>query len=175
MRDPTTGLFDRSLFRELVRERLTPLSALLVVDVDCLKSCNDMFGTEETDRYLQGVGCDIHRCAPACLAGRVGGDEFGILVADGRFAGEVAESIRLAVEANYRDLRARLMALTARAVTPGEWALRAPNLLTVSVGIAVQDDGPMSTGELLSAAYGAANTKAGGGNRVRYARPGAIA
>ena len=110
--DPLTGLSNRRHFfevadAELARSRRygTPLS-LLMLDIDRFKEVNDLHGHRAGDRVLQQL-------ARTCLevlrnvdvAGRVGGEEFAVLLPETELAGamEVAERLREAVEKSAVD------------------------------------------------------------------------
>jgi diguanylate cyclase (GGDEF)-like protein len=106
--DPLTGLANRRHFFEVAEAELarsrryeTPLS-LLMVDIDHFKEVNDAHGHRAGDRVLQQL-------AKTCLevlrnvdvVGRVGGEEFAILLPETDVGGavEVAERLRTAIEA----------------------------------------------------------------------------
>ena len=100
--DPLTGLANRSRFRDVFaqeRQRFlrhkTPVS-LLVVDVDHFKRVNDDYGHDAGDIALCFVA-DIlaGRIRKTDVAGRLGGEEFGILLsgADIDYARPVANML----------------------------------------------------------------------------------
>ena len=104
--DPLTGLLNRSAFeRELERElglasRYRTPCAMLVLDVDNLKSINDCHGHLAGDAVLRAVAAALRRrLRQTDIAGRLGGDEFGVLLprADGAAARTVAGEILAAV------------------------------------------------------------------------------
>ena len=106
--DPLTGLDNRRAFFERVARQLAiapredTLAALLMIDVDGFKPVNDRHGHAVGDRVL-GVVAGALRAAlqRGDLAGRFGGDEFCLLLADvspGE-AGRRAERLRAAVAA----------------------------------------------------------------------------
>ena len=105
--DALTGLFNRRRFYELGQyewaklERGSHVLSLLMIDLDRFKAVNDRLG--------HAVGDEALRCfARACRGqiregdspGRLGGEEFGVLLPDTGLAGalEVAERIRAAME-----------------------------------------------------------------------------
>jgi two-component system, cell cycle response regulator len=85
--DPLTGLFVRTFFEKwLYRELRTafrsqqPVS-LLMVDLDKLKSINDLAGHLAGDRALATVGDILHQATrESDFAGRYGGDEFCVIL-----------------------------------------------------------------------------------------------
>jgi two-component system, cell cycle response regulator len=107
-RDPLTGLPNRGGFdeylRKAVEERValrvsTPLS-LLMVDVDNFKAFNDTHGHVAGDEALRSTARAIQAGLRAgSLAGRYGGDEFGVVLPGCSFENleAVAERIRLRV------------------------------------------------------------------------------
>jgi diguanylate cyclase (GGDEF)-like protein len=101
--DGLTGLANRSHFRDVFsqeRERYlrqkTPLS-LLVVDIDHFKRVNDRFGHDAGDMALCFIADILRlRIRQTDIAGRLGGEEFGVLLsgADIEYALRVAEMLR---------------------------------------------------------------------------------
>jgi diguanylate cyclase (GGDEF)-like protein/PAS domain S-box-containing protein len=157
--DELTGIANRRAFmgqldREIggAEEFGWPL-AVALFDVDHFKSVNDRYGHAVGDRVLQSIAA---RAAAVVrggdLVGRLGGEEFGILMpgATQDEAALVAERLRVAME-------------TAR--EPDE----SLPLVTISVGIATRE-GQRSAAELLAAADAALYAAKGAGrNRVRIA------
>jgi diguanylate cyclase (GGDEF)-like protein len=85
--DPLTGLLNRSAFeRELERElglasRYRTPCAMLMLDVDSLKHVNDVHGHLAGDAVLRAVAAGLRkRLRTTDIAGRLGGDEFGVLL-----------------------------------------------------------------------------------------------
>jgi diguanylate cyclase len=106
--DPLTGLLNRSHWEELVvselrrHQRLNRPAALLMMDIDSFKPINDQQGHPAGDEVIRGVAGIIGLCVRDIdVAGRYGGDEFGIVLpeADLGQACAVAERIRHAVQA----------------------------------------------------------------------------
>lgn len=156
--DFLTGLPNRSrmkMFFESEKSRALregQALTLIVIDLDHFKRINDDMGHEAGDRALVYFADILQRRLRATdLAGRLGGEEFGvILVNTGKArALEVAEDLRQALERG----------------SPGH--LQAEQPLTLSAGIAEFGPDGKSLQELLAAAdrrlYGA---KASGRNRV---------
>ena len=111
--DELTGLFGRRHFmhlaeRELARRHRThgPVTAIML-DLDRFKQVNDSHGHAIGDRVLRKIG-DVLRTELRALdlAGRLGGEEFAVLLPDtGLEAGEdIAERLRTATMANSLDL-----------------------------------------------------------------------
>ena len=74
--------------------------AMIVVDIDGLKSLNHAHGFDRGDEALRGVAGVIRRSIGSSdLVGRIGGDAFGVYlrIATERHAREVAEAIRESV------------------------------------------------------------------------------
>lgn len=153
--DELTGINNRRAFMELGEQTThlcqrqgKPLSALLI-DVDHFKQVNDTHGHSAGDRVLQQVGSLLaqqFRAADVC--GRIGGEEFAVLLADtdAATATALAEKLRRAV--------------SSASITWQEQTLQ----VTVSIGVATHS-GPL--GALLQRADAAMyQAKAGGRNRV---------
>ena len=84
-RDPLTRLFNYQGMGELCRERLEVQKlyskALLSIDLDNFKNINDTFGHLKGDAVLEEVAKAISSCTrESDIAGRIGGDEFEILL-----------------------------------------------------------------------------------------------
>lgn len=84
--DRLTGLVNRASFENRLyaltkRNGITPLKALLYLDLDQFKLINDTCGHEVGDHLLANLSRQLRNVVPEphCLA-RLGGDEFGILV-----------------------------------------------------------------------------------------------
>jgi diguanylate cyclase (GGDEF)-like protein/PAS domain S-box-containing protein len=100
--DELTGLFNKSRLREGLTQTLShgarngSRCAYLVVGIDKLTLINDTFGYETGDAVIVQVGHRLERCLRANdLIGRVGGDRFGIVLAQSsdEFAHATADKI----------------------------------------------------------------------------------
>jgi diguanylate cyclase len=103
--DGLTGLFNRRAFANAVEKHCNARhrrGVLLVIDADHFKSVNDRFGHDQGDEALreiaQALSLGIGR---AGIAGRLGGEEFGVFLPDISLseAGAIADDIRKAVAA----------------------------------------------------------------------------
>jgi len=84
-RDPLTELLNHAAFAAAVEDELYRARryerglTIVYVDVDAFKSINDMLGHPEGDRVLRRVaGLLTESLRGSDLAGRLGGDEFGV-------------------------------------------------------------------------------------------------
>ncbi len=135
--------------------------AALVADIDHFKRINDAFGHAVGDTALRQVVARLRDgLRGEDMLGRLGGEEFLVLIekADSERALAAAERLRRAV----CDQPLRL--------EPG------PQTVTISIGVAVLDDGDGSFDDLLRRADRALYVaKTGGRNRVELASPGVAA
>jgi diguanylate cyclase (GGDEF)-like protein len=100
--DRMTGLLNREGFMSDLSRAHEALeqSVLLIVDADFFKSINDRFGHAAGDSALTAIAKAIRRAArPIDVVGRIGGEEFGVLVrhVSVSAAAEVSERVRLEV------------------------------------------------------------------------------
>jgi len=108
LHDPLTGLGNRTLFADRLRDALVSddhthqTTAVVFIDLDDFKSVNDTFGHQAGDEVLRVTAARIRECLrPSDTAARLGGDEFAVLlpdVPDASRAMAVAQRIREAVE-----------------------------------------------------------------------------
>lgn len=149
--DDLTGLHNRRSWIETVRRELAggTEGALLICDVDGFKGVNDAHGHRAGDLVLTEVARVLARHG---VAGRLGGDEFGVWVREGTDAG------RRAVDAIMRDVSESLPVELVTGESP----------LGITVGLASTPPGGAEVMELLEAAdrelYAA---KPGSGRRSR--------
>jgi len=155
--DPLTGLFNRRHFLSAMEaewsrfQRYYRSLSVLMVDIDHFKAVNDRFGHAAGDEAIKAVAAVcISGKRKSDLVGRVGGEEFAILLPETSMsrARVVAERIRRKIEA---------LALP----TGG-----APLTLSVSVGVAEAFTSMSGVDALMKAADGALyEAKAQGRNR----------
>lgn len=148
--DELTGLLNRRGFLQqaeaaLARTHVSSAAALLIADFDGFKQVNDGHGHAAGDRALVAFG-DACRSAVRSgdLVGRIGGDEFAILLTDGRRAEDVAGRI----------------AERFAAQSPDPWSP------TISFGIAEADATSGLTDTLSRADAALYRAKAAGRNRT---------
>lgn len=157
--DPLTGVFNR---RGLVHRAQAVIgqnmgSTLLLIDVDYFKTINDSFGHETGDHVLIRVGQILERqCADGQTIGRIGGEEFAIVLD----IGHAEEAL------GFADRLRRHLAGT-------DWSdlIGMGRGVTISIGLAVAQPGFPATFERLFVAADRAlyRAKRGGRNRVEMA------
>lgn len=155
--DPLTSLPNRRYFTQRLEEELSRAGrtgtrpALLMLDVDHFKKVNDDFGHPAGDRVLQEVADLIrNNLRTEDVAGRLGGEEFALLLSDaGR---EGAETV-------------------ARRILEGvpELDLGLGRGVTVSVGIALAGSGEPAEGLIRRTDQALYAAKRGGRNQYRWA------
>jgi diguanylate cyclase (GGDEF)-like protein/PAS domain S-box-containing protein len=162
--DYLTGLNNRGYFMELAEHELNrsiryenPLS-ILMIDIDFFKQVNDSYGHKAGDAVLKKLGkvCRL-TLREIDIIGRVGGEEFAILLpeTDKTKALEVAERLRIQI------------ASTKVSPTSG----RLPLSFTVSIGLTTLSSKEDVLDVLLSRADNALyEAKAAGRNRVCVAQ-----
>ncbi|HYD96178.1 MAG TPA: GGDEF domain-containing protein [Noviherbaspirillum sp.] len=98
--DSLTGLMNRSGFFQCLQKLIDDVarngtrSAVMLIDLDGFKAINDVCGHAAGDEVLKHVATRLHDCTEGTgRVARIGGDEFGIVVAD---ASSLAELERLA-------------------------------------------------------------------------------
>ncbi len=126
--DPLTGLFNRRGFDKAAAGAVdSPTApgrpaAALMCDLDHFKGLNDQYGHEFGDAALRHVANVLHRAAGRdnIVLGRVGGEEFALLLTDVQLADALAFAEKLRVSVAER---------------PFEWR-GAKATITMSVGFA---------------------------------------
>jgi diguanylate cyclase (GGDEF)-like protein/PAS domain S-box-containing protein len=109
LHDPLTHLANRALFRDRVEHAInrrrddSRMLAVLFVDLDDFKAINDTFGHLAGDRLLQTVSARLGSALRVGdTVGRMGGDEFAVLledVVDETAVSEIAEKLLEAMSA----------------------------------------------------------------------------
>lgn len=147
--DSLTGVLTRRAFLELVREALAEeggrgaIASVVLIDIDDLKTINDGSGHAAGDAAIVAVSDAMRACTDErAVLGRLGGDEFCILLPD---AGSAAALV----------VAERLRAATEQLGT------------TVSVGVATSSPAESAERWLARADAAMYGAKSGGRNRVR--------
>lgn len=158
--DPLTGLDNRRSFfavleREMERAKRSGGSpGLILLDLDRFKRLNDTLGHPAGDAALQAIGtCLDEIVRPSDVAARMGGEEFGLLIADGAEGAlaRIAERARAGIEALELDWNGQQVNLTA------------------SFGIALVRSGDTPNSLYERADHALLTAKDGGRNRVETA------
>lgn len=100
--DPLTGVLNRAaIIDEANRQFRSHDLALVVLDIDHFKRVNDSFGHPAGDQVILGVvDCLQHAVPPGAQIGRVGGEEFTVLLAGWSMerTAQIAQLVRCAIE-----------------------------------------------------------------------------
>ncbi|HET6965419.1 MAG TPA: GGDEF domain-containing protein, partial [Acidimicrobiales bacterium] len=143
IRDDLTGLLNRRFFHEAAEqalrraERFSEAACVLYVDLDGFKSVNDQAGHHTGDQVLTAVAARLRQAVRAAdVVGRIGGDEFAVLIERLPSPAEAAIVSRRVEEALNGSVE----------VDGEEWPLAA------SVGMAISRSGHDSADELMSRA-----------------------
>lgn len=147
-KDSLSGLANRREFQSVLESNQARALTLAIIDIDLFKSVNDNFGHPVGDASIRAVAAALKaEFQDALCIGRLGGDEFGVLV--------LTDLIDW--ESRFRELQLRLQGIL----------LGATQQLTVSMGVALAKE-TASARQLLSVAdqalYAAKNS---GRNAVR--------
>lgn len=164
MFDPATGLLNRTSFIDALRVELMRQAptgggtGVLWLDLDGFKEINDQYGHAAGDLVLREVAERLQAtCRRQDRVGRLGGDEFGVLITDCTQL-EVVETTAQRII----DMMAQAIEVPAGSVVVG---------VSVGAGLAPQD--AHTAEELLNAADAAMYlAKRGGGDRFQYYRAG---
>ncbi|HEV8115465.1 MAG TPA: EAL domain-containing protein, partial [Acidimicrobiales bacterium] len=160
--DPLTGLANRALFREHVEKALARLRrspalphAVLFVDLDSFKTVNDSLGHAAGDEVLVEVGNRLRRWVrPGDTAGRLGGDEFSVLLEN-------------TSETEVKVLAERILkVLLAPVLVQGKEVV-----LSGSIGIALSDSGEDADELLRNADVAMYTAKGAGKGQFRMFEP----
>jgi len=106
MYDELTGLYNRSMFEELLRHavqrarRSQRRLSLMFIDLDRFKTVNDTLGHAFGDRLLTEVSSRLRDCLRATdMICRLGGDEFTVILEGGRSSADTATVARKILDA----------------------------------------------------------------------------
>jgi diguanylate cyclase (GGDEF)-like protein len=94
--DPLTGLANRALFINQVRDALAGREGVgvMFIDVDDFKTVNDSLGHGAGDQLLASVAERLKECVrPGDVVARLGGDEFAVMIQDKQAVHEIAVAI----------------------------------------------------------------------------------
>lgn len=85
LRDTLTGLANRAHFNSELAERLREappddVLSVLFIDLDRFKAVNDTYGHPTGDKLISLVAARMREILPDSLIGRIGGDEFTVLL-----------------------------------------------------------------------------------------------
>ncbi|MEB3196438.1 MAG: GGDEF domain-containing protein [Candidatus Sericytochromatia bacterium] len=168
--DVLTGLANRRNFLEhadrqvAIAQRYGSPLAVLLLDVDHFKACNDLYGHAAGDVVLRQVAATLSAELRHCdLAARYGGEEFTVLCpsTDAQQALQLAERLRQAIEDTI--------------LLGGVSGVEVPQGVTVSVGVATAQTGQDAIEQILQRADAALyRAKREGRNRVVSADFGGI-
>ncbi|SDE16364.1 sensor domain-containing diguanylate cyclase [Sporomusa acidovorans] len=89
LHDSLTGLYNRTFFeQEIARlEYLNDQIGIIVCDLDCLKTVNDIWGHAAGDKFLKLAAKIISGCCSKNdIVARIGGDEFAVIVKDAEYS-----------------------------------------------------------------------------------------
>ena len=158
--DSLTGVANRLLFNDRLTQAVALARreqrqvALLFVDVDHFKSFNDSLGHEIGDRLLRSVALRLVSCVRSSdTVGRVGGDEFAILLPEVEQAQDAAWTAKAVLRAFARP----------HCIGQREFHI------SLSIGIATfPSDGVEAKLLLTRADLAMYRAKAGGRNRVSF-------
>jgi diguanylate cyclase (GGDEF)-like protein len=129
--DNLTGLPNRSLFNDQLRQRLEQAKqnkegiAVLLLDLNGFKEVNDTLGHAVGDHLLQAIAGRLSTyLSDAALVARLGGDEFAVLIhpGNGENASAAAETIAscLTLPITVDDMTIQAGASTGIALYPGD-------------------------------------------------------
>ena len=150
--DPLTALLNRRAFLQRTRDAAQKAGTFgnlcaILLDIDHFKRINDEYGHDVGDAAIKAVAGLIE---PEGIAGRLGGEEFAVIVAGHPLAAAEAIASRLRLKAS--DLRIR--------------SPKGPVRLTCSFGVSEWSDGETVEGLLKRADIALYEAKATGRNRV---------
>lgn len=84
--DPLTGILNREYFERLMErydKQINKEVAIILCDLDNLKTCNDRHGHKKGDQLIKGVATLLNQFANQTISiARIGGDEFAVIAID---------------------------------------------------------------------------------------------
>jgi diguanylate cyclase (GGDEF)-like protein len=122
LRDPLTGLYNRRYFDDRLEAEFSfarrhhAQLGLLIADLDCFKSINDVYGHQAGDLVLRVVAASIQRLMrPEDVVARFGGEEIVVIARDNglRNAEVLAERLRAQIEQISIDWHDARLTITA--------------------------------------------------------------
>ncbi|MDQ7797665.1 MAG: EAL domain-containing protein [Candidatus Edwardsbacteria bacterium] len=154
--DPLTGLFNRNYFQAQAKEeieRRTGGSAMLIICIDRFRQINDVFGSNAGNLVLmQLADCLRNEVGHRGLIGRLGSDEFGIVLREVHDPGDVT-----AIVSAVKSYTARRVEVNGRKL-----------FLTLSAGASLHpDDGIDAETLLKNADVALVHAKSSGLNQFR--------
>lgn len=114
MNDSLTGIYNNRYFFEIGKteviqaQRYQHPLAIIIYDIDYFKQINDTFGHLTGDLVLVSLVATTQKCLrEADILGRLGGDEFGLILpqTDIKQAGMVAERLRQMIESSELSVK----------------------------------------------------------------------
>ena len=109
-KDGLTGLFNKKVTESMIDSYLTgegrnSRHAVIMVDIDNFKKINDTFGHTEGDAAISSVSQQLkHLFRTTDILGRVGGDEFLVLMKNASDIGGLLEKLRL-IKVYFQKIR----------------------------------------------------------------------
>ena len=125
--DSMTGLLNRRAFLEAAHKRAGP-QRLILIDIDRFKTVNDRFGHEAGDWVLVEIARLLRtNTPPGALIGRMGGEEFAILVNSDGGRSQLGETLILTIAYAPMPVSSKVTAsageAAGRCTTEAEWRL----------------------------------------------------
>jgi diguanylate cyclase (GGDEF)-like protein len=159
--DSLTGVASRQGFLKKVEARLqsepVPRCALILLGIDDFRAFNDMHGHAEGDAILQRVARRLRDASPRdAVVGRVGGDEFGVLLPS------------ISDPTLVRHVGAAILSLLSE---PHEFGGRRHHVLASLGACVMPAGGDCVSDALASASLALGRAKRDGGRTIRFFRP----
>lgn len=104
-RDPLTGIYNKLATQTGISQRISERKhdlyyAFIVMDIDCFKSVNDNYGHQKGDQVLVDVAKAImSQIRDNDIAGRVGGDEFMVMLSEMPSKEAIAKKVESVLDA----------------------------------------------------------------------------